>query len=259
MFRSVLRAPEHAHAWLWLLLVPLVLLHVPDRGVGRAPGPKPLSRAARLDALLDGSFADALADRDAGVWRQLPGCRATAHDAKAADVPAAGGGGGGGGARPTKRQCRALRRLAHGQLRGCVQTLTGQPVAAETDEVRAKTSSLFPAATPELATADSLAAAFPVELEKANAFGEARAGTEPRRLAAETVVATSRSAARGKAPGPSGIRMEHLLALTSAGRDALVRVVQLLSSADGAHQVPPVARRALGAANLLWLVGVPDS
>jgi len=77
-------------------------------------------------------------------------------------------------------------------------------VAAETDEVRAKTSTLFPAATIELATADSLAAAFPAELEAAKAFGAARAGTETRRLAAETVVATIQLAARGKAPGPSG-------------------------------------------------------
>jgi len=160
----------------------------------------------------------------------------------------------GGGARPTKRQRRALRRLAHGQLRGCVPTLTGQPVAAGTDEVRAKTGTLFPAAKPELATADSLAAAFPAELEAAKAFGAVRAGTVPRRLAAQSVVATIRSAARGKAPGPAGIRMEHLRALTSAGRDALVRVVLLLSSADGVDQVPLVARRALGAANLLLLV-----
>jgi len=135
-----------------------------------------------------------------------------------------------------------------------VQTLTGKPVAAETDAVRAKTSTLFPAATPELATANSLADAFPTKLAAAKPFGEARAGTEPRQLAAETVVATIRSAAPGKAPGPSGLRMDHLRALTLAGSDALVRVVQLLSSADGVDQVPPVARRALCAANLLLLV-----
>jgi len=254
MLRWVLREPEHAHAWLWLLLLLSVVFHVPASGVGRAPGPKALSRAARLDALLDGRFADALADRDAGVWRQPPGGRATARDAGAADVPAAGGAVAGGGPRPTKRQRRALRRLAHGQLWGCVQTLTGQQVAAETNAVRAKTSILFPAATLELATADSQASAFPTELAAAKAFGAARAGTEPRQLAAETVVATIRLAARGKAPGPSGLRMEHLWALTSAGRVALVRVVQLLSSAEGVDQVPPVARRALGAANLLFLV-----
>jgi len=99
-----------------------------------------------------------------------------------------------------------------------------------------------------------LAAAFPAELEAAKAFGAARAGTETRRLAAETVFATIRLEARGKALGPSGLRMEHLWALTLAGRDALVRVFQLLSSADGFDQVLPVARRALGAANLLLLV-----
>jgi len=254
MLRWVLRAREHAHAWLWLLLLPSVLFHVPARGTGRAPGPKPLSRAARLDALLDGRFPDALADRDAEVWRQPPGGRATAHDAGTADVAAAGGAVAGRGPRPTKRQRRALHRLAHGQLRGCVQTLTGQPMAADTDEVRARTSTLFPAATPELATADSLAAALPTELAAAKAFGAARVGPEPRQLAAETVVVTIRSVARGKAPGPSELQMEHLWALTSAGRDALVRVVQLLSSADSVDQVPPVARRALGAANLLLLV-----
>jgi len=127
-------------------------------------------------------------------------------------------------------------------------------MAAETDELRARTSTFFPAATPELATADSLAAALPTELAAAKAFGAARVGPEPRQLSAETVVATIRSVARGKAPGPSGLQMEHLWALMSAGRDALVRVVQLLSSADSVDQVPPVARRALGAANLLLLV-----
>jgi len=155
---------------------------------------------------------------------------------------------------PSKRQRRALRRLAHGQLRGCVQTLTGHLVAAESDALRDKTSTLFPPATLNLATADTLAATFPVQLAAAKAFEEARAGAAPRPLAAETVVATIRSAARGKARGPSGLRMEHLWALKSAGRDALLRVVQLLASADGVDKVPPAARRALGAANLLLLV-----
>jgi len=254
MLRWVLRAPDRPHAWLWLLLLSL-LFHFPARGVGRAPGPKPLSRAARLSALLDGRFADALADRDAGVWRRPPGCRAPEHDAVAADVSTTGDGQVAmAGPLPSMRQRRALRRLAHGQLRGCVQTLTGQPVAAETDAVRHKTSTLFPATTPDLATAESLAAAFPDQLAAAKVFGDARAGTAPRQLVAETVGAVIRSAARGKAPGPSGLRSEHIWALSSAGRDALVRVVQLLASGDGVDKVPPVARRALGAATLLLLV-----
>ena len=231
-----------------------MVLYVPARCVGRAAGPKPFSRAARLDALLDCRFADALADRYAVVRREPPGGRATAHDAGAADVLAAGGAVAGKRPRPTKRQRRALRGLAQGQRRWCVQTLTGRPVAAETDEVRVMTSTPFPAATPELATADPMAAAFPAELEAAKASGATRAGTEPRRFAAQTVVATIRSAARDKAPGPSRLRTDHLWALTSALRDALVRVVQLLTLADGVDEVPPVARRALVAANLLLVV-----
>jgi len=72
------------------------------------------------------------------------------------------------------------------------------------------TSTPFPVATPELATADSMAAAFPAELEEAKASGATRAGTEPGRFVAETVVATIRSAARGKAPRPSRLRTDHL-------------------------------------------------
>jgi len=205
--------------------------------------------------MLDGRFADALADRDAGVWRRPPGCRAPEHDAVAADVSATGDGQVAmAWPLPSKRQRRALRRLAHGQLRGCVQTLTGQPAAAETDAVRDKTSTLFPADTPDLATAESLAAALPDQLAAAKAFGDSRAGTAPRQLAAETVGAVIRSAARGKAPGPSGLRMEQMWALSSAGRDALVRFVQLLASGDGVDKVPPEERRALGAATLLLLV-----
>jgi len=185
------------------------------------------------------------------VWRQTPGGLATEHDAGAADVPAAGEPVPRGGPRPTKRQRWALHRRDHGQLRACVQTLTGQPVSTETDEVRTRAHTLFPEETPKLTTVDFLAAAFPTELAASNALGATRAGREPRQHAVETVVATVRSTARGKAPGPSGPRKELLWALTKAGRVARERFVQLLSAAGGVHKMPPVARRALGAAILL--------
>ena len=139
-------------------------------------------------------------------------------------------------------------------MRGCVQILTGQPVAAVTDAVRDQTSTVIPAATPDLATAELLAAAFPDQLASAKEFGDARAGTAPRQLAAETVGTVIRSAARGKASGPSGLRMEPIWVLSSAGPDALVRDVQLLAPGDGVDKVLSVARRALGAATLLLLV-----
>eukprot|EP00168_Porphyra_purpurea_P007278 TRINITY_DN1905_c0_g1_i1.p1 TRINITY_DN1905_c0_g1~~TRINITY_DN1905_c0_g1_i1.p1 ORF type:complete len:559 (+),score=61.63 TRINITY_DN1905_c0_g1_i1:580-2256(+) len=263
MLRWVLRAPEHGHAWLWLHLLPTLLLHVPARGVGRGRGPKALSRAARLAAILDGRFGDALADRDVGVWRtRLPG---TVDGGRGGALPVLGRRGGGSApAAPTsphlnKRQRRALRRLARGQVGGCMQTLTGDAVAAESDAVLHKARGLFPPATPDLATAESVAATFRDGLAAATAFGEAEAiapatAVVPPALDSATIVAAIRSAARGKAPGPSGLRMEHLWALHPAGRDALVRVVQLLASAAAVDKLPPVVRRMLASGNLLLLV-----
>lgn len=102
---------------------------------------------------------------------------------------------------------------------------------AETDAVRAKTGTLFSAATTDLATAASLASDFPDQLAASQAFGEACAGTAPRQLSVGSASDTIRTAERGETPGLFGPRMAHLWVLTSAGRDALVRVLKLLASA----------------------------
>jgi len=65
----VRRQPEHGKAWLWLLLLPSLLLHAPVRAPADAPDrPRPpLSHANRAAAVLRGDFVAALADRNAGI------------------------------------------------------------------------------------------------------------------------------------------------------------------------------------------------
>jgi len=71
----VRREPEHARAWLWLFLLPTLLLHSPARAPADAPDrPRPpLLHAERAAVVMRGDFIAALADRNAGVWR--PGWR----------------------------------------------------------------------------------------------------------------------------------------------------------------------------------------
>jgi len=67
----VRRQPHHGRAWLWLLLLPSLLLHAPCSAPADAsdrPRP-PVPRKARAAALMRGDFVSALADRNAGVWR----------------------------------------------------------------------------------------------------------------------------------------------------------------------------------------------
>jgi len=106
--------------------------------------------------------------------------------------------------------------------------------------------------TSGLATTASLEAAFGPELAAAVAHGTAAAS--PLGLSAETVVATIRSAARGSAPGPSGLRMGHLWALAEDGHNALVGVVRLLATDAATTVVPAVASHALAGAEFLLLV-----
>jgi len=65
----VRRQPEHAKAWLWLLLLPALLLHAPARAPADAPDrPRPpLFHANRAAAVLRGDFVAALADRNARI------------------------------------------------------------------------------------------------------------------------------------------------------------------------------------------------
>jgi len=146
-----------------------------------------------------------------------------------------------------------------GRLSAAARTLQGAPVAPHTGAVWQAARRLFPRASPGLATTESVAAEFGPELDAAAAHGVA-AGA-PLGLSAATVVGTIRSAARGSAPGPSGLRMEHLWALAEDGRDALVGVVRLLATAAATTVVPAVASHALAGAELLLLVkpGAPDA
>ena len=124
-------------------------------------------------------------------------------------------------------------------------------MAPHTPAVWLAAQQLFPCVTSGLATTASVEAAFGPELAAAAAHGTAAAA--PLGLSAERVVATIRSAARGSAPGPSGLRIEHLCALAKDGRNALVGVVRLLSTDAATTVVPTVASHALVGAELLLL------
>ena len=154
--------------------------------------------------------------------------------------------------RLTLVQRRALRQVWRGRLSAAARTLQGAPVAPRNAAVWHATQRLFPRAAPGLATTESVEAEFGPELAVVAAHGAARGA--PSGLSAATVVAAIRSAARGSAPGPSGLRMEHLWELAEDGRDALVAVVRLLASDAGTSAVPAVASHALSGAELLLLV-----
>ena len=283
------REPGNATAWLWLLTLPSLLLHVPARTRGRGEGPAPLTHAARVAAIFEGNFSDALRDRNVGVWRDSPGSSGppAAPVAPAAPPsplppvsPVAPPSQRAASATPqhsslvglgvphrptstrlrlTRVQRRALRQVWRGRLSAAARTLQGAPAAPHTCAVWRAAQRLFPRAAPGLATTASVEAEFGPELDVAAAQGAA--GGAPSGLSAATVVSTIRSAARGSAPGPSGLRMEHLWALAEDGREAQVGVVQLLASDAATSVVPAAASHALAGAELLLLVkqGTPDA
>ncbi|KAK1867171.1 hypothetical protein I4F81_009680 [Pyropia yezoensis] len=246
----VWREPTQRHAWLWLLLLPSLALHSPTPAVPQRADADPtaaLSHAARATALLDGDFAGALGDRNAGIWRPpvgrgaRPAGAVREGDALSPARPA----------RPTAAQRRALRQVRSGRLSAAARSLLAAPAAAKTPAVWAKACRLFPPAAPELTAAASVAAAFPAELVAAEAAAtDAPAPATLSRAAVETAI---RSAAAGKAPGPSGLRTEHLWALAPDGQDVLVEVLLLLAGDHAAVRVPAVAARALAGADLVLL------
>lgn len=258
------REPGNASAWLWLLLLPSLLLHVPARGKRRAAGaPRPLSLAARAASVLGGILDLALPYRDAGIWKNPPGAgteraarSANGHrrtpEPRAADSrdsyisPA-----------PAKR--RALRKVRTGRLRSIMRALADAPAAAATPATCDKARTLFPAHTPGLGNAASFTENFPDGLGAAEDFGAGPGGGLT--LPARTVTAAIRAAPRGTAPGPSGLRMEHLWALCLRGQDALVAVVLVLASPAAVDAVPAVTTHALAGANMLLLVkpGAPHA
>ncbi|GAB0497407.1 hypothetical protein MMPV_008739 [Pyropia vietnamensis] len=233
--------PEREHAWLWLLLLPSMLLHQPSASSLPARRGACDSHAARAVAVLAGEFGAALAARDAGIWRAP------------APLPAAPwlAGGPSPPPRATSAQRRALRQARHGRLSAAARTLLSEPPAPRTPAVWAKAQQLFPPSSPDLATAASVEAAFPDELAAlAAAAGQLAV---PRTVSRDTVTLAIRAAPRGSSPGLSGLRVEHLWALAEGGGEALVGVVLLLTGEAAVTRVPSVARTALAGTDLLLL------
>lgn len=258
--------PEREHAWLWLLLLPSLLLHQPSASSLPARRAACVTHAVRAASLLGGQFEAALADRDGGVWRPLtdppppippPPC--VTHQAgdcgPMVPVSSAAAHGVRGGLSPTPHatpaQRRALRQARHGRLSAAARTLLSEPPAPRTPAVWAKAQRLFPPATPDLATAASVEEAFADELTDLAATADRLA--VPRTVSRDTVTLAIRAAPRGSSPGPSGLRVEHLWALAAGGREALVGVLLLLTGEAAVSRVPPVARAALAGADLLLL------
>ncbi|GAB0497435.1 hypothetical protein MMPV_008768 [Pyropia vietnamensis] len=229
--------PEREHAWLWLLLLPSLLLHQPSASSLPARRGARDTHAARAVAVLAGEFGAALAARDAGIWRPLsdpgppqriPSTPGWGGVGAPAPLPAAPWLAGGPSPPPcaTSAQRRALRQARHGRLSAAARTLLSEPPAPRTPAVWAKAQQLFPPSSPDLATAASVEAAFPDELAAlAAAAGQLAV---PRTVSRDTVTLAIRAAPRGSSPGPSGLRA------------AVTRV-------------PSVARTALAGADLLLL------
>ncbi|GAB0496801.1 hypothetical protein MMPV_008122 [Pyropia vietnamensis] len=164
----VRREPEQQHAWLWLLLLPSLLLHTPSTapaGAPDAPRPPPLPLPARAEAVLNGEFSTALADRNAGVWRPswrrcLDGRRRETRPAALAAT----------GLAPSQR--RALRLVRAGRLSAAARTLLADAPAPHTASVWCKATSLFPPATSASASAASVEAEFADLLADAAEFGD---------------------------------------------------------------------------------------
>jgi len=126
----VLREPDDARAWLWLLLLPSLVLHTPSRAPAKAPyrpQPPPL-HADRVAAVLRGDFVAALTDRNAGVWR--PGWKRTVADPQTAPPQW-----GQAAARPTPSQRRALGLVRVGRLSAAARALCSDLPAPQTAAV----------------------------------------------------------------------------------------------------------------------------
>ncbi|GAB0494469.1 hypothetical protein MMPV_005762 [Pyropia vietnamensis] len=242
----VRREPEQQHAWLWLLLLPSLLRHTPSTAPAGAPdAPRPpLLLPARAEAVLNGEFSTALADRNAEVWR--PSWRRCLDGRRRETRPAAFAA---RGFAPSQR--RALRLVRAGRLSAAARTLLADEPAPHTAAVWRKAASLFPPATSASASAASVEAGFADLLADAAELGDG--ATVPRGVTREAVREAIRCAPRAAAPGPSGLRPEHLWALERGGQDALVGVVELLVSAAAVTRVPAAAAHALAGADLLLL------
>jgi len=250
----VLREPEDARAWLWLLLLPSLVLHTPSCAPAKAPDRPhtPPSYADRVAAVLRGDFVAALTDRNAGVWR--PGWKRTVADPRTAP-PLSGQ----AAAQPTPSQRRALGLVRVGQLSAAARALCSDPPARQTAAVCQKTSGLFPPAKSATATTATVEAEFGAELAAAADICDLP--TVRRGVSREAVVAAIRSTPRTASLVPSGLRPEHPWALSAGGQDALVAVVQLLAVDALVSRVPAIAAHALAGADLLLLTkpsGVED-
>lgn len=187
----------------------------------------------------DGNGIDGGADRDAGIWRApAAGVRPRPVASAPPTATLAGGAPAGRPPRPMFTQRRALRKVRSGRLSAAARSLLADPPAPSTPAVWRKACGLFPPAAPGLATAASVTAAFPADLNAA----EAAAATlpAPATLSRGGVEAAIRSAGAGKAPGPSGLWVEHLWAMAPVGQDALIGVLLLLA---GGRCCPPSATR----------------
>eukprot|EP00168_Porphyra_purpurea_P001492 TRINITY_DN1180_c0_g1_i22.p1 TRINITY_DN1180_c0_g1~~TRINITY_DN1180_c0_g1_i22.p1 ORF type:complete len:360 (+),score=44.92 TRINITY_DN1180_c0_g1_i22:288-1367(+) len=107
-------------------------------------------------------------------------------------------------------QRRALRQVWRGRLSAAARTRQGAPVAPHTAAVLRAGQRLFLRATPELAATATVVSEFGSELSVAAAHGRTTGLLQS--LSAATIVTTIWSATRGSAPGPSGLRKEHLWA-----------------------------------------------
>jgi len=207
----VRRQPAHSGAWLWLLLLPSLLLHAPCPAPADAPDrPRPpLPHKARAAALMRGDFGAALAHRNAGVLR--PGCARPVQAGGEADWR-----GGGRAAAPTRAQRRALKLVCAGRLSAAARALGSATPAPRTAAVWDKAVALFPPASSASATPASVAADFSAALFGAADFG--KRPIVPRAVPREAVVDAVRGAPKGWAPGPSGLRSEHLWRCRRRGR-----------------------------------------
>lgn len=245
---------------MWLLLLPSLLLHQPSATSIPARRAVRVSYAARAAAVLRQEFAVALADRGGAIWRPPsdpspppPSVSAPRGDGASAPAAPAFAPEVGSGVSPRRRttatQRRALRQTRHGRLSAAAWTLLSEPLAPGTLEIWRKVLLLFPSASPDLATAASVEAAFAAEL--ASLAAAAGRLAVPRTVSRDTVTLAIRAALRGSSPGPSGHRVEHLWALAEGGREALVGVLLLLTGEAAMKRMPPVARAALAGADLM--------
>jgi len=192
----VRREPEPQAAWLWLSLVPSLLLHSPVPTAASVDAPPPFPHPERVAALLRGDFDACLADRNAGVWRPNSAPRLGPRRPLASrDATVAA-------------RRRAVRLARVGRLSAAARALSADPPAPQTPAVERKARGLFPPTAPDLGTPASIKAGFSVELARAAEHG--RRSAVPEAVPWDAADLAIRTAPRGSSPGPSGTRMEHL-------------------------------------------------